>query len=386
MDSEPAAEQLLGRILPLPFRVAILLVLGVWLWASNLNVLQHRFGIDVPGLIKYPSSSSSGSDKSTYRLATILSIPLVATLLLFFIFPTAWLPFTYLLFIAIAFAVPTEHLSSRGRFRFLTTLQRVSIGGLATDAEGRFGDILVADVLTSYAKPLADLYVVLCLLFNGKGVLGHPDRSCGGRLVVPFILAVPFLIRLRQCLIEAIRARAQGKTGYQHLANALKYASAFPGIIISTMKRESHPSRMWVAEAGLSQIWVIAIMTNSFYSFYWDVAKDWDLTLFSSARERNAPGQPWALRRQRIFQPEYIYYAAIAIDLVLRCTWSLKLSIHLYHFGEFEGGIFIIEILEILRRWMWVFLRVETEWLRQRSAVAMDMLPLVDQHNKLGDD
>lgn len=143
---------------------------------------------------------------------------------------------------------------------------------------------------------------------------------------------------------------------------------------------------MWVAEAGLSQMWVVAILTNSFYSFYWDIAKDWDLTLFSSTRERNAPGQPWGLRRQRIFHSDNIYYAAIVIDLILRCTWSLKLSIHLYHFGEFEGGIFIIEILEILRRWMWVFLRVETEWLRQRSVAQMEVLPLVDQHNKFGED
>lgn len=379
-------------------------MVGFWLWASNLSILQRKYGIDVYNLIRYPATSSSGADKSTYRLATLLTIPLAAILLLFALFPWEWIPFAYLLFIIIALIIPTEQLSSRGRSRFLTTLRRISIGGLATDHDGRFGDILLADVLTSYAKPMADLYVVLCLLINGKGALGQPDRSCGGRLVVPFLIAAPFMyaipralvtttltcvsyrIRLRQCLIEALRARAQGKTGFQHLANALKYATAFPGIIFSTMKRETHPSRMWVSEAGLSQLWVFAILLNSFYSFYWDVAKDWDLSLFSSAKERNAPGQPWGLRRQRVFHPATVYYAAILIDLVLRCTWSLKLSVHLYHFGEYEGGIFIIEILEILRRWMWVFLRVETEWLRQRNSVSLDVLPLVDQTGKFEDD
>lgn len=143
------------------------------------------------------------------------------------------------------------------------------------------------------------------------------------------------------------------------------------------MKKESHPVRMWETEFYLSAFWVVAIMANSFYSFYWDVMKDWDLTLFCDARD--APGQPWALRRQRMFRPDTIYYAAIVIDLILRCTWSLKLSTHLYHVGDFEGGIFVIEVIEILRRWMWVFLRVETEWLRQRNAAVMDVLPLVDQ-------
>ena len=57
-----------------------------------------------------------------------------------------------------------------------------------------------------------------------------------------------------------------------------------------------------------------------------------------------------------------MYYGAIIIDLMLRCTWSLKLSPHLDHFNDLEGGIFVMEFLEVLRRWMWIFFRVETEW------------------------
>lgn len=45
-----------------------------------------------------------------------------------------------------------------------------------------------------------------------------------------------------------------------------------------------------------------------------------------------------------------MYYGAILIDLMLRCTWSLKLSPHLDHFNDLEGSIFIMEFLEILRR------------------------------------
>ena len=57
-----------------------------------------------------------------------------------------------------------------------------------------------------------------------------------------------------------------------------------------------------------------------------------------------------------------MYYGAIVIDLTLRCTWSFKLSPHLDHFNDLEGGIFVMEFLEVLRRWMWIFFRVETEW------------------------
>jgi hypothetical protein len=109
------------------------------------------------------------------------------------------------------------------------------------------------------------------------------------------------------------------------------------------------------------------LMLNSIYSFYWDVAKDWDLSLFSSTAERNNPEYPWGLRRHRFFVNNGLYYAAIIIDFLLRFTWSIKLSPHLDHLNEIEGGIFLLEILEVFRRWMWIFLRVETEWGRRSS-------------------
>lgn len=62
------------------------------------------------------------------------------------------------------------------------------------------------------------------------------------------------------------------------------------------------------------------------------------------------------------FHTKEIYYVAIIIDLTLRCTWSLKLSPHLDHFNDLEGGIFAMELLEVFRRFIWVFFRVETEW------------------------
>ncbi|KAM0721669.1 hypothetical protein Q7P37_002594 [Cladosporium fusiforme] len=391
VQETPAAEQWLSRFLPLPYRIATLIVLGFWLYANNLTHLSAHT-IDTPSLLRHPPSPQA--HRSVTRLATTLTLPLLACLLCHALYPTTLLPTLYLFaFVPGALALPAVgglQLSRRGRARFLSTLRRVSVGGLAPENEGRFADVLVADVLTSYAKPVADLWVVGCAVLKGEGVLGAAvDRRCGGGWVVPGLIAVPFLIRFRQCAIEAMRAREHGKTGFQHMANALKYATAFPVLLISALKRESHPELMWASETGLSRLWLLAVFTNSLYSFYWDVTKDWDLTLFAPAQERNAPEQPWGLRRQRVFQPDVLYYAAIVVDLLLRCTWSLKLSVHLYHVNDLEAGIFFLELLEILRRWMWVFLRVETEWVRQRGAITLDSVPLVDTvgpHAKIDDD
>jgi hypothetical protein len=46
------------------------------------------------------------------------------------------------------------------------------------------------------------------------------------------------------------------------------------------------------------------------------------------------------------------------------------LSPHLDHFADFESGIFLMELLEVGRRWMWIFFRVETEWVRSTSNAA----------------
>ena len=305
----------------------------------------------------------------------------------------AWdlLPQSYLFLLTLLFILPLQGLSKAGRYRFLSTLKRVSIGGIAEAQDGKFGDILLADVLTSYAKVLGDMFVSACMFLSSSySSTDTPDRGCGGQFLVPFIISVPSLIRLRQCLIEFSRVRTSnqlsggsGSSGWggQHLANALKYSSAFPVIILSALQRGYDPNRINMSEAGLFRLWwvhlcnfftgcrgltcalrLFFVFLNSFYSFFWDVAKDWDLTLFDSSQERNNPEHPWGLRRHTHFHAKEMYYAAIIIDLMLRCTWSLKLSPHLDHFNDLEGSIFVMEFLEVLRRWMWIFFRVETEW------------------------
>lgn len=57
-----------------------------------------------------------------------------------------------------------------------------------------------------------------------------------------------------------------------------------------------------------------------------------------------------------------MYYCAIVIDLILRFTWLSRLSPRLDKVNNVESGIFLLIFLEVARRWMWVFFRVETEW------------------------
>ena len=81
-----------------------------------------------------------------------------------------------------------------------------------------------------------------------------------------------------------------------------------------------------------------------------------------------------------------MYYTAIVIDFFLRCTWSVKLSPHLDHFNDLEGGIFLMEFLEVIRRWMWIFFRVETEWVRNNRGPAPDDILLGEFGLKIDED
>lgn len=169
------------------------------------------------------------------------------------------LPQCYLAFLVLCFLFPVQRLSRTGRYRFLSTLRRVSIGGLAEAQDGKFGDILLADVLTSYSKVLGDLYVSLCMFFSSnESSTGNPNRSCGGQYMLPFILSIPSMIRLRQCLIEYSRVRnsldKSSGWGGQHLANALKYATAFPVIILGALQKGYSPSDT-LGESGLHRLW-----------------------------------------------------------------------------------------------------------------------------------
>lgn len=431
MDGDPAVEPELDAFsltLPLPYRVALITVLATWGWGANLHYL-YRLKIDVPSLIRYPGRASAAHvphHHSAYRLATVTSSVLAASLLLFWaltrhnadrVLALDWLPMTTLAVLGLLLILPfplnflqrysSSNSSSRraptspptwalpqdGRRRFATTLRRVLVGGLAEAQHGKFGDILLADVLTSYSKVLGDLYVCLCMFLfapprrgrDETSATDRPDRNCGGGVIVPLIMVLPFLARFRQCMIEYLRVRRSGVggNGGQHLANAAKYATSFPVVLFSALQRNAKAAEDASASTPSTgapstfyyRLWLAAVVVNSLYSFYWDVAKDWDLTLFDGARARNSPDHPWALRRRLLIgrngQP-LVYYAAIALDFVLRCTWSLKLSPHLDHVADFESSLFLMQLLEVLRRWVWIFFRVETEWIRTTGSNGND--------------
>ncbi|EME39319.1 hypothetical protein DOTSEDRAFT_159559 [Dothistroma septosporum NZE10] len=371
MDAGPTeGPDPFSRALPLPFRLLLELILGFWLWALNLHGF-HLLNIDIFTLVRYPirpDGEESHLHTSTYRLAAILSGMWMFAIVVFWnvtrgdaelVVQYDWIPNVLFFAMMGVLVLPRVGLgkmmfgtrNSQGVVRLFQGLKRCAIGGIAKPKPEKFGDVLLADALTSYSKPISEVFVTFCMFFKGLHTTNKPDRLCAHEAIVPLAIAWPFMIRLSQCLKEG-----QG-------ANALKYATAFPVIIFSSIARNN---------PGYQFFWTLAALTNSLYSFWWDISRDWDLTLLSQTYHAQ-PEKPFGLRQHRIFKLPMIYYVVIVFDLIFRFAWSMKLSLHLVYLDGIEGGIFLLEIMELLRRWVWVYFRVETEYVRNLPATSIDL-------------
>ena len=68
-------------------------------------------------------------------------------------------------------------------------------------------------------------------------------------------------------------------------------------------------------------------------------------------------------RRERVYSPTF-YRAAVVVNLVMRASWTYKLSAHLRHNA---WTVLLCTGLEITRRFLWAPIRVEKKYLQMRQ-------------------
>ncbi|KAG5178815.1 EXS family-domain-containing protein [Tribonema minus] len=208
---------------------------------------------------------------------------------------------------------------------------------LSVKLEVDFFATYCADVLTSSVKTLLDWAWTLMFFASGDFLLSRkkwvvrPPRHIWehsfwyGSVLVPALCILPLWLRFQQCLK---RYHDTGKR-FPNLANAL----------------------------------------NSLYSFWWDVRQDWGLghRQFGYLSDRRMQSRRWA------------YYATIAVDLVLRFNWLYSFippgKSHFFILPNYVTTLVII--LEIFRRTLWGFFRLENEHLRNTEGYrSIDVVPL----------
>ncbi|TFY83556.1 hypothetical protein EWM64_g466 [Hericium alpestre] len=424
---------------PLPFRVLFLAGIGICGWAANLHGL-HILGVDAPGALNIRAHDPHNPtplpidrrsrgfkfipDPSSlytpiYRLAAWYAACCLVTWALYrtathdhpsFVDTFKFIPSICALCFTILLITPYDVLAKRERDAFLLSIRRCLFSPFHRPIY--FSDVVFADIFTSYAKVLGDVYLSLIMLLPGGSLLIHPADDGWSRWILPTLMSLPYLVRFRQCLIEYAHP---SNTSSRPFFNALKYASSFPVIFLSAAQRLvvselveekglQAAKEAWHGEHALFRLWLLCALINSLYSFWWDVTNDWgfDLLRFSNASKSHRPSSlprplvlptlhersesltssssssrpsisspqalqksrlphrphPWGLRTPLLF-PLPVYPLIIFLDLVLRLTWGIKLSSHLH--GEGAPLIFWVEVAELVRRWLWVFVRVEWE-------------------------
>jgi len=230
-----------------------------------------------------------------------------------------------------------------------------------------FFQTYVGDVLTSIVKILQDIAWSICWIYAGNFLVSENSENEVKQewseafwyksVLIPLIIMMPLVIRFNQCL------RKFWDTGdrFPHLANATKYVSS----LLVTLFGIFHPLYLeyeynTVARKKLEfslnfyQIfWTILFVVSSIYSFIWDVYMDWGL-----GREQYS-----FLNHPLMYPQKFYYHFAIGIDLILRFIWVSTLipadSGASFALPEYLTALTMM--LELSRRTMWGFFRLENE-------------------------
>ncbi|CAB4274989.1 unnamed protein product [Prunus armeniaca] len=207
-------------------------------------------------------------------------------------------------------------------------------------------DFFLADQLTSQVQAFRSLEFYVC--YYGWGDFKKRSHNCLDSRVYRsfyFIVAIiPYWIRSLQCLRRLI----EEKDGTQGL-NGLKYFSTILAVAMRTS---------FDLKKGMT--WKILAITSSavatIVSTYWDIVIDWGLLRRNS---RN----PW-LRDKLLISNKSVYFIAMVLNVILRLAWMQSvLGIKEVPFVHRTALVAIVACLEIIRRGIWNFFRLENEHL-----------------------
>lgn len=343
-----------NTLFPTSLQNLFLCVVGAHLFYLATARLS-KYGIDVAAALSY----GWGNDRLlndcvqivrvawAIYLSAILLFPIWPTLVMF----TAWIAFLSLLF------TPISYFGGALRRTFALSLLRTA-SPLQWSLPTLFVDNVVGDILTSYAKVFASWDALLfCYLLRPAG----STDLCLPSVLSVLLVCYPYFCRLRQCISDY---RSNPTFAWRPLLNALKYSTSFPVIYLSFLLLHPEANPLW------RTIWMIAVTVNTVYSIFWDFLVDWDLG-YAPSNSKQVP----FLRPTLIFKDPSIYYGALLLNVICRASWTLRVLTAAFYakdhavmiFLEGAHAIFLFQLVEISRRFLWFVFRLESYQLQQSS-------------------
>ncbi|TXG56548.1 hypothetical protein EZV62_017861 [Acer yangbiense] len=251
-------------------------------------------------------------------------------------------PLILVILLIVLLFMPFNFLYRSSRFFFLTCLFHCIAAPLY---KVTLPDFFLADQFTSQVQALRSLEFYIC--YYGTGDVAHRSNKCKSYDVYTvffFIVAViPYMSRLLQCL----RRLFEEKDAMQGW-NGLKYFITIVAVCMRTAMNLDNNNLGWKISA-----WIFSV-TAAVVGTYWDLVYDWGLL------NRNSKNR-W-LRDKLLVPEKKIYFIAIALNILLRFAW-LQTVLGIGFTLHTQALITFVACLEIIRRGIWNFFRLENEHL-----------------------
>ena len=227
-----------------------------------------------------------------------------------------------------------------------------------------FKHIWFMDQLTSLIGPMRDIEYTFCYYSYYVNHFETRQLYCSSSRVVYLIIAIfPNLFR---CL-QVGRQMIDNQKVFPYIFNIGKYTF---NIIVATFSFLSQFHQVFYF------FWLANAFISGCYSSFWDLKMDWGY--FEGCN--NFP-----LRKKNKFKNKFLCILSIPIDIILRFLWMLSISPEImsqYIRPEFLA--LVLYTLEMIRRAIWNFIRVEFEHFeleRMYQISYYEELPLIKLSN-----
>ncbi|KAJ0527013.1 putative SPX domain-containing protein [Helianthus annuus] len=257
---------------------------------------------------------------------------------------TELLPLGLVIVVVLMAICPFNILYRTNRFFFLTCVWHCLCAPLYLVT---LPDFFLADQFTSQVQLLRNVEFYAC--YYGWGDFKKRDAAtCNEsnvyKIIYIVIAVVPYWIRFLQC----IRRYCEGRDSTQAM-NGLKYLSTIAAVVSRTIYTQKRGTTLKIIAASTSGVATI-------FNTYWDLVMDWCLLCRNSEN-------PW-LRDKLILPNKSVYFIAMVLNAILRLAWmQTVLDFNEASFLHTNALIAVVASLEIIRRGIWNFFRLENEHL-----------------------
>ncbi|XP_051858992.1 xenotropic and polytropic retrovirus receptor 1 homolog isoform X1 [Drosophila albomicans] len=213
-----------------------------------------------------------------------------------------------------------------------------------------FMDFWLCDQMNSMILCLVEYYLVTRFYFRYyKDGVSSPEPTSS--LVVTVLRCLPPWWRLAQCM----KRYWDGDPPTAYITNAFTYASTIVTVIIPFIYAKISSPDDNAMMNPLIWGYIISCIICSISCASWDLRMDFGLFRIWSGEH--------IFLREHLLYPKWFYYFAIVADIVIRFIWVIELNLMYFNLMTKFNCLSIISVSEIVRRFIWNFLRLENEHL-----------------------